>query len=113
MTELTKQQKIDLVKQMIEHKRDMDVFREKFGDLFGVLPGFEGNGDCNYQVFDRLFNDYISLVAQRIGETQDGINWFVWENDCGKNGMGAYSDDDQLIPICDAEDYVDFVELLG
>lgn len=110
MTELTKQQKIDLVKQMIEHKRRMDEFSDQFQKMFGTFPG---NGECSYESFDLLFSDYMKLVADRIGDSNDGISWFVWENDCGKEGMDACADEGRLIPILDAEDYVDFVEACG
>lgn len=110
MTALTKQQKIDLVKQMIEHKRRMDEFSDQFQKMFGTLPG---NGECSYESFDLLFSDYMKLVADRIGDSNDGISWFVWENDCGKEGMDACADEGRLIPILDAEDYVDFVEACG
>ena len=109
MTELTREEKITLIEQLIKHKRDMDVFREKFDELFGVLPGFEGNGDCHYQVFDNLFNDFIKMVAKEIGDSDCGINWFVWENDCGKEGLEADVNGEMKI-IKTASDYIDFVE---
>jgi hypothetical protein len=89
MTQLTRQEKIDLIKQLIKHKRDMDVFRKKFDELFGVQNGFPGSSDCHYQVFDRLFNDYITIVAKEIGDSKEGIDWFVWENDCGEEGLSS------------------------
>ena len=106
MTELTKQQKIDLVKQMIEHKRRMDEFSDQFQKMFGTFPG---NGECSYESFDLLFSDYMKLVADRIGDSSDGISWFVWENDCGKEGLEADVNGEMKI-IKTASDYIDFVE---
>lgn len=110
MTELTRQEKIDLVNQLIAHKRDIDNFHKKFDELFGVKNGFIGSSDGHYKVFDRLFSDYILMVARQIGETKDGIEWFICENDCGEKGMEAAPQGGKLTPICDADDYVDLVE---
>lgn len=107
MTELTRQEKIDLVKQLINHKRRIDEFVDQFQKMFGTFPG---NGECSYEAFSMLFSDYIALVAKQIGETKEGIEWFVWENDCGEKGMEAAPQGGKLTPICDADDYVDLVQ---
>jgi len=111
MSKLTSLEKVALVKQLIKHKRDMDVFREKFDELFGVQNGFPGSSDGHYQVFSRIFNDYIKMVANEIGESQEGIEWFVWENDCGKKGLHAWAGDRKPnnVDIRTAEDYVAFL----
>lgn len=111
MKELTRQEKLDLINQLIQHKRDIDLFQEKFNELFGVSNGFAGSSDGSYKVFDRLFYDYISLVARQIGEGEDGIEWFVWENDCGRSGMEAgYAG--QEIKVETAEDYLSLIEMI-
>lgn len=111
MSKLTSLEKVELIKQLIKHKRDMDVFSEKFIDLFGGTPGCLGNGDCHYQVFDRLFNDYITMVAKEIGDSKEGINWFVWENDCGKEGLSFALDGDSMFETRTAEDYIGFLSM--
>jgi len=109
MTQLTKQEKIDLVNQLIKHKRGIDVFQEKFDELFGVKNGFAGSSEGYYRVFDEIFNDYIHLVAKQIGENDEGIEWFVYDNDCGAKGHEAGKEGGELKPIRTAEDYIDFV----
>lgn len=111
MNKLTREEKIDLINQLIKHKREIDIFHKKFDELFGVSPGFVGNGESTYKVFDNLFNDFISMVADLIGETKYGIEWFVWENDCGRNGMEAGLDGKE-IKIETAEDYLNLVGMV-
>ena len=111
MKELTRQEKLDLINNIIEHKREIDIFQEKFNELFGVANGFAGSSDGSYKVFDRMFHDYILLVARQIGETEDGIEWFVWENGCGSKGMEA-GFDGQMIKVETAEDYLNLVEMI-
>lgn len=111
MKQLTRQEKLDLINQLIEHKLDIDIFQEKFNELFGVANGFAGSSDGSYKVFDRLFHDYILLVARDIGETKDGMEWFVWENDCGRSGMEA-GYEGQEIKVETAEDYLNLVEMI-
>lgn len=107
MTQLTRQEKIDLVDQLIEHKRKIDDFVDKFQKMFGTFPG---NGECSYEEFSMLFHDYILLVSKQIGETKDGIEWFVWENDCGAKGLEAGKVGGEMEPIRTADDYVNFIE---
>ena len=111
MTKLTKQEKLDLINQLIQHKRDINIFQEKFDELFGVANGFAGSGDGSYKVFDRLFYDYISLVARQIGESEDGIEWFVWENDCGRRGHKAGNKRNSR-KIVTSEDYLNLLEMI-
>ena len=110
MSKLTSLEKIELINQLIKHKREIDIFHKKFDELFGVQNGFAGSSDGHYKVFDRLFNDYIGMVAKQIGECQQGIEWFVWDNDCGKNGMEVGEEGGEMKPIKTASDYIDFIE---
>jgi len=108
MSKLTRLEKVELIKQLIKHKRDMDVFRKKFDELFGARPGSEVNGDCHYQVFDRLFNDYITMVAKEIGDSKEVIDLFVFGNDCGKEGLSSALDGDPMFEVRTTEDTLDF-----
>ena len=103
---MTNEEKLVLIKQLIEHKRNIDVFIEQFTELFGTFPG---NGYSLYQVFNKLFNDYIHLVAAEIGETKEGIEWFVWDNDCGEKALQAGLNGDEMVVIDSAESYLELI----
>lgn len=103
---MTYEQKLQLIKQLIDHRKNIDEFGDKFKLLFGNYPG---NGECGYEVFERLFGDYMSLISDKIGETQHGIEWFVWENDCGNKKMNAGISDNEMFVIDSAESYLDFI----
>lgn len=110
MTALTREEKVEMINQLIKHKRAIDVFKDKFDELFGVKNGFPGSSDGHFEVFDEIFHEYILMVAKQIGETNEGIMWFVWENDCGKEGMEACFDG-KMIKVETAEDYLNLVEM--
>ena len=103
---MTNEEKLVLIKQLIEHKRNIDVFMDQFTELFGTFPG---NGECSYLVFNKLFNDYIHFVAAKIGETKEGIEWFIWDNDCGEKAMQAGLSSDEMVVIDSAESYLEFI----
>lgn len=105
--EMTDEQKLQLIKQLIEHRKNIDAFGDKFKLLFGSFPG---NGECGYETFERLFSDYALLVADKLGDTQYGVDWFVWENDCGQKAMEAgFVGDEEMMVIDSAETYLEFL----
>ena len=103
-----KEYKIKLIENLIEHVRRMSEFSDKFDELFGV---WIGSGDNSYSRFiDNLFNDQIRLVAELIGDSKDGLEWFVYENECGNKGHQAGIDGD-MRHIRTVEDYLWLVDL--
>lgn len=103
---MTNEEKLVLIKQLIEHRKNIDEFGDKFKLLFGSYPG---NSECGYEVFERLFGDYTRLVADKLGDTECGIDWFVWDNDCGKKAMQAGLSSDGMVVIDSAESYLELI----
>lgn len=110
MTELNRKQKIELINQLIQHKRDINIFQEKFDELFGVGHGFPGASDGSFNVFNKLFDAYSAHVAEKIGATKTDIDWFMFENECGENGMNCGFDGNEF-QIKSAEDFIRFLNL--
>ena len=65
MSNLTDKEKIDLINKLIEHRREMQEFYASFNSLFGGIPG---DGESQFDIFNDIFDDYIALVANEIGE---------------------------------------------
>ena len=104
---MTDEQKLQLIKQIIEHRKNINEFGDKFKLLFGSYPG---NGECGYEAFERLFGDYTRLVDDKLGDAQHGIDWFIWENNCGQKAMEAgFPGDEEMMIIDSAEAYLDFL----
>jgi len=104
---MTNEEKIKIINKIVKHRHDIDGFGNAFISLFGSFPG---DGKCGFECFERLFSDYMQLVADKIGESEDGLDWFIWENKCGAKKLGAYvkHDGDETI-IDSVESYVDFL----
>ena len=109
---MTDQEKIELLNKLIELKRGIDQFFEKFDALFGVGHGFHGASDGSFDVFNRLLDEYSALVAEKIGDSKEGIDWFIFENDCGGNGMECWIRHEQFI-ITNPEDYIRFLNVFN
>lgn len=100
--------KIKLLENLIANVKREREFKDKFFELFGDIPG---NSDtCLYRFVGALVKDQIQLVAALIGDTENGLNWFIYENDCGAKGYEAGIDGD-LRPIRTIDDYLWLVNL--
>jgi len=54
---------------------------------------------------------YTSIVATLIGDTKAGLDWFLFENECGDKGYEAGIDEGETRPIKTVEDYLWLVDL--
>lgn len=101
--------RIKLVNNLVEHAKKRNELSDKFDELFG---GFLGNGDSYYSRFvGDLFDDQIELVAEIIGDTKEGLEWFIYDNECGEKGLEAGGVGGILIKINTIDDYIGLVEL--
>lgn len=101
--------KIKLIERLIEHVKRSREFIKKFDDLFGGLPG---NSDtCSYRFVDDLLDDHVKFVATLVGDTKAGLDWFLFENECGDKGHEAGIDEGEMRPIKTVEDYLWLVGL--
>lgn len=108
---MTREEKIALLENLVARKRAIDSFYSGFHQLFGTGNGFPGAGDGDFNVYLDLFNDYVALVADKIGDTPDGLNWFIYDNDCGSDGKECCIVGGEMKAINSAADYIDFMEI--
>lgn len=105
----TKEYRIKLVKDLIGHVKRRSAFCDKFQELFGGLPG---NSDTSpYRFVEDLFDDHIRIVATLIGDTVHGLDWFLFENECGDKGYEAGIDEGETREIRTVEDYLWLVDV--
>ena len=102
MKQITKDEFLKLMLPLLEHRREFETFNSAFKLL---LP------DC-YPVFsfsEKLVDGYLILVEDKIGNNaKDWIEWFIYENDCGKGELGA-GFDDNFKPIKTVDDLYDVI----
>ncbi len=105
----SKAYKIKLIESLIEHVKRENEFTEKFQELFGGIPG---NSETSpYRFVEKLFADHIRLVAVLVGDSKEGLQWFLYDNDCGKYGLEAGIDEGETRKIKTIEDYLWLVDI--
>ncbi len=101
--------RIKLVESLIGHIKREREFTDKFQKLFGGIPG---NSDTSpYRFVNYLLSDQVKIVATLIGDTKEGLDWFLFENECGDKGYPAGIDEGETRKIRTVEDYLWLVDL--
>lgn len=93
-----------IIVELIQHRID---FNYLFDDLNNIL-GIDIEGRLAGKMFS-LFKFTLEQTALAIGDKQDWLEWFVYENDCGAKKMEA-GYDDNLKPICTVDDLIDLIK---
>lgn len=101
--------KIKLIESLIGHVKRESVFMAKFNELFGDYPGLNSE-TCLYRFVNDLLNDQVKIVATLIGDTKAGLEWFLYENECGDKGYEAGIDEGEMRQIKTVEDYLWLVD---
>jgi len=78
---MKKKDKIELINKVINHYKQTSNEVNKINDVFKTCDF--PFADCYYKLFD----DYCKEISLRIGDTNDWIGWFIYENDCGTRNM--------------------------
>lgn len=107
---MTDKEKMVLLNKLIDLHERIDGFHQSFDSLFGVGHGFAGASDGLFAVFNDLFDEFRTIVAEKIGDSVEGIDWFIYDNQCGKKGLECrHSESEEPFYIKNAEDYVNFL----
>lgn len=102
--------KIKLIEGLIVNVKRESEFMKKFHELFGDYPGLNSD-TCLYRFVNDLLNDQVKIVATLIGDTKAGLEWFLFENECGDKGYTAGVDEGETRQIKTIEDYLWLVDL--
>jgi len=98
-----------LVKKLIEHVKRESEFMRKFHELFGDYPGLNSD-TCLYRFVNDLLDYQVEIVATLIGDTKSGLEWFLYDNECGDKGHEAGIDEGETRQIKTVEDYLWLVD---
>ena len=105
-----KEYRAKLVQKLVENVKRESEFMRKFHELFGDYPGLNSD-TCLYRFVNDLLADQISIVATLIGDTKAGLDWFLFDNECGDKGYPAGIDEGETRKIKTIEDYLWLVDL--
>lgn len=84
MNALTKTERIALLEKWLEEFKRVEFVNEALVGLFSSNPAGVVHA-CYYE----LFAKYSLLVSEKVGDDGGWLEWFIWENDCGKKAMEA------------------------
>ena len=94
----------EIIQKVIDEQKRTEKLIDKFQDLFGFSDGV--------LCYDTLFKseDLIyKLAAQLIGDDQDWLEWYIFENNCGEKGLEA-GYDGQMKPIKSIDDLLELID---
>ena len=75
-------EKIKLVGDLVKHYQELNKNFDRLDALFGTTS--------DSKFFNSVwlaFDSYCITVEKAIGDTTEAVNWFIFENKCGKAGM--------------------------
>lgn len=100
----TREQKITLIQSLVDMNAQISQQSDAFESLFGSYFACEGGVP---KLINDLFYRNMELVTQLTGISKEDIEWFLFENECGKSNMSAYREDVEY-HIGSVEQFVDF-----
>ena len=86
MKPLNKAERIALLDEWLKEFQQIEATCAAIEALFGTST--EGRIQTHLH---GLFEQYSRLVAIQVGDDWKWLDWFIWDNDCGKKGMEAKS----------------------
>jgi hypothetical protein len=79
---MTKQEKIKLIQDLVNHYKDLESNCNQIANIFGC--------DYNSKFFTSIwgaFDAYMELVQKSTEDVFDWIPWFIYDNECGKRNI--------------------------
>jgi len=81
---MNKEQKIDLLNNLVKRFNIIRNINSKIDEIFGSYPESELN-----TVIYGLFSDYVKSVSLLLKDDFGWVDWYIWENDCGNKHFPA------------------------
>ena len=72
----------DILDEWIESFNEVEAAYKKLKDAFGASP--------ESSVVAALYNShgkYTKLVEEKVGDDDDWLEWYLWDNEAGKRGL--------------------------
>ncbi|MCP5244846.1 MAG: hypothetical protein H6937_02300 [Burkholderiales bacterium] len=100
----SREQKITLIQSLVDMNTQISQQSDAFKIMFGSY--FAGDGGVPKLIND-LFYRNMELVTQLTGISKEAIEWFLFDNECGKSNLSAFREDVEY-RIGSVEQFVDF-----
>jgi hypothetical protein len=100
---MEKKEKIRLITDLVAEHRSLDKINSEVYSVFGA-----GDGKL-LKFLWRVFDKWVASVAATVGDTQEWISWYIFDNDCGKRGFEA-GYDGKMVKITSVKKLVELIE---
>ena len=77
---IDKKQIVKYVTEVIDHFQKLEEMYEEYTKLFGIDPGAP-----MIELMYKTFTLYQNSISKLIGDDEGWLDWYIWENDCGKD----------------------------
>lgn len=84
MIPMTQNERIALLEECLNEFKRVEAACAAIEALFGK----DREGQIQTHLYG-LFRNYSRLVAIQVGDDWQWLDWFLWENDCGKKALAA------------------------
>jgi hypothetical protein len=98
-----KTEHLKLIKNCVDIYHSNDAIGDRIYELFG---------NCDSQFMDNvfgIFDKYLDLVEETIGDEIHSLSWFIYDNQCGKKKL-EHTINGKLVPIKTVDDLVRVIE---
>jgi hypothetical protein len=102
---LTRDEKIEQIEWLVNFKKESDRINDKVYELFGA--GDNIVVDQTWVLFDK----HLDLVSEKLGDDDNTLSWFIFDNDMGKQGLILLTKNNSPVDIDSIEKLVDFISL--
>jgi hypothetical protein len=101
---MTTQEKINLVNTIVTQYKELSAQTEGFSKFIGSIDG---------PFFDAIwkpFDSYAALVSDTIEDDNEFVQWFIWDNDCGKRAFKVTFKNGKSIKVKTVKDLIKVIE---
>ena len=95
---MTKEETKEILTEFFETYGEYNENLDKLTDLVGI-------GGCFVESFFKLISLHVKTIERLIGDKNETIDWYLWENNCGSKGLEA-GNNDETRPIKTIDDLI-------
>ena len=103
---MTRDESTTWLNELVSAKHALDEQWDALRALLGMTPESPFS-EAAWKPFELL----VDAVTELLGGSS-AVAWFVWENDCGANGMEHSLPDGSMRAVCAVDDLLDVLGLL-
>lgn len=103
MKKLTKKEIVEEIKTLVSLWDKNNTLYKQLTQIIKIEPE-----SPIINCLDNNFENYVRLVSLVTGIHIDALNWFIWDNDCGRQKLESKKENSEPVAITDAESFVKF-----